>query len=289
MNRRALLLASAAIAAAIPGRISATEAPVRLGVIGISFHAVVGAVVQRVLERLGHAVTVSNAAHDAMFDRLGRGEVDLLAAAWMPGTHSHLFTPIADRIAPVATLYRDALLYWSVPAYVPDSAVASVEDLLKPDVAARMAKTIRSIGPSAGLSVRSLRMVPEYGLVAAGYTVVPGETAEWVNTFREAYAAERWMVMPLWQPHFLNSTHRVRILRDPKGVMGTADEAVLVANRGFQGRLPPRTQQALAAIEIGLDGVTAMDLAVNTRGLTPLAAADEWMAAEASRVARWLA
>lgn len=288
MLRRSMLVAAAAIAATQSGKAFATEPPIRLGVIGISFHAVAGAVVQRVLERLGHRVEVSNAPHDAMFDRLGRGDVDLLAAAWMPGTHSHLFSPIAEAIAPVATLYDNALLYWAVPAYVPADVVASVEDLTEPDVAGRMDRTIRSIGPSAGLSIRSLRMVQAYGLAAAGYTVVPGETAEWLGTFRSAYAAERWIVMPLWQPHFLNRTHQMRILRDPMGVMGTPDKAILVANRGFAGRLPQRTQRALAAIDIGLDGITEMDLAVNTRGLTALAAADAWMAAEGTRVSRWL-
>jgi glycine betaine/proline transport system substrate-binding protein len=263
--------------------------PITLGVINISFHGVVGAVVQEVLERLGHNVQVVNAPHDQMFQRLGAGEVDLLAAAWMPGTHSHLFNPIQDRLERLATVYREGLLYWTVPAYVPPSAVSSIEDLLKPDVAARMDKTIRSIGPSAGLSVRSMRMVPEYGLDRAGYSVVPGDTSEWVRNFREAYQAQRWIAMPLWQPHFLNRTHQVRILADPKRVMGTADDAVLVASRTFVGRVPARTVNALRAIDIGLDGVTAMDLAVNVEGRSLRQAAQEWMAANSRKVAAWTA
>lgn len=245
--------------------------------------------VQEVLERLGHTVEVVNAPHDVMFKRLGAGEVDLLATAWMPGTRSHLFNAIEDRLERVSSTYRNAQLYWAVPAYVPVEAVSSIEDLLKPDVAQRMDKTIRSIGPSAGLSVRSLRMIGEYGLDRAGYSVVPGETADWVRNFREAYEAQRWMVMPLWQPQFLNRTHDVRILRDPKGVMGSADDAILVATRVFMARVPARTAKALWRIDIGLDAVTEMDVAVNRDGLTVRQAAQSWMAANAKKIEAWLA
>lgn len=292
-DRRRFLLSLSASGAALALAPAFAQTPgggrIVLGAINISFHGVVGAVVQEVLEKLGHSVEVVNAPHDQMFQRLGAGEADLLAAAWMPGTHSHLFNPIQDRLERIATVYRNARLYWAVPAYVPQSAVASVEDLLKAEVAAKMDKTIRSIGPSAGLSVRSLKMVPEYDLDRAGYQVVPGDTAEWVRNFREAYQAQRWLVMPLWQPHFLNRTHQVRILADPRQVMGSADDAVLVASRAFVARIAPRTAAALRRIDIGLDGVTEMDLAVNVNGRSVRQAAQDWLAANAQKAAGWMA
>jgi glycine betaine/proline transport system substrate-binding protein len=261
---------------------------VRLGVIGISFHAIAGAVVQTVLERLGKQVTVQQAPHDEMFRRLGGGEVDLLVAAWMPGTHRHLFEPFADRLAPLATLYRNAQLYWTVPDYVPAELVSSVDDLVRPEVMTRMDRTIRSIGPSAGLSVRSATMLSAYGLDVAGYRVEPGETSLWLKNFRAAHAARQWLVMPLWQPHFLNQTHQLRRLKDPQGVMGSADDAVIIANTVFARSLDPRSARVLAAIDIGLDGITEMDVAVNVGGLTPAEAAVHWLGAEDKRVAEWL-
>jgi ABC-type proline/glycine betaine transport system substrate-binding protein len=152
------------------------------------------------------AAKLVNAPHDQMFQRLAVGEGDLLAAAWLPGTHSHLFNPIQDRL--------DA----SLP-----------------------------------------------------------------------FIATRWMVMPLWQRHFLNRTHQVRILADPKQVMGSADDAVLVASRAFVGRIPPRTAAILRRIDIGLDGVTEMDLAVNVSGRCVRQAAQDWLAANVQKVAAWMA
>jgi glycine betaine/proline transport system substrate-binding protein len=152
-----------------------------------------------------------------------------------------------------------------------------------------MDKSIRSIGPTAGLSLRSLQAVEAYGLAAAGYRVLPGETEDWVRGFREAYAAQRWIVMPLWQPHFLNRTHELRMLRDPLRALGGADDAVIVANRESFGGLPARMRRALQAVAIGLDGVTEMDLAVNLRGISPRQAAAEWMEANRQRVQEWTA
>lgn len=258
-----------------------------LGTIGLSFHAVVGAVAHETLDRLGHPVDLRTAPHEEMFPLLARGEVDLLATAWLPYAHSHLFDQYQDRALRLATVYSDARLYWAVPAYVPVEAVRTIDDLKKPDVLARMDKTIRGIGPGAGLMVRSARLMPEYGLIDAGYTLVPGPAADWIANFRAANAETRWMVMPLWQPHFLNRAYQVRIIEEPRGILGGADEAVLVAARGFPGKVPARTVDTLRRIAVGLDGVTEMDYAVNVEGRTPREAARAWMERNAAAVRSW--
>jgi glycine betaine/proline transport system substrate-binding protein len=288
--RRLFLASSLAVGLAATATAPQTATPpVRLGVIGISFHAVAGAVVQAMLERLGHTVAVKQAPHDEMFRRLGAGEVDLLAAAWLPGTHRHLSDRLADRVAPIATLCRDARLDWTVPDCVPADVVASVAGLARTDVAVRMTPLNRLIGPSAGLSVRSVRMLAAYGLDAAGYRLEPGDTAVWLDSLRAARDAGLWVVMPLWQPHFLNSTHALRCLAAPQGVMGGADDSGQVARTTFAAALERRTRDALVAIHIGRDAVTDMDLAVIADGQTPAQAAGAWMTTNADRVAGWLA
>lgn len=287
-TRRLLLKATAAsIPAVLALPAFASGAPIRLGVIGISFHGVVGAVVHNLLEDMGHTVQITNAPHDQMFAALGRGEVDMLITAWMPGTHSHLFAPLANRIEPLGVAYSDALLYWAVPSYVPAAEVSSIEDLTKPAVAGQMRKVIRSIGPSSGLSVRSARAVEVYGLGKAGYSLATGDTEGWLSTFKTAYDSRQWVVMPLWQPQFLNKTHDVRRLSDPKQVLGSADDAVIVASKAYLAKAPPQTVAALKKISIGLDGVTAMDMDTNIGGMTLRDAARRWMQANPRVVNGW--
>lgn len=290
MQRRSWLQQAGAWAAgtaAITARANPSNPPpVVLGVIGISFHAVVGAVIKQLLEGLGQVTRVVNAPHDEMFRRLGAGEVDLLVTAWMPDTHAHLFNPLGGRIERIAAVYRDARLFWAVPAYV-DGSVASIADLSRPDVIARMDKTIMSIGPSAGLSVQSGAALVRYGLDAVGYRLRPGATDAWVSNFREGVRAQRWLVMPLWQPQFLNRTHDIRELADPLGAMGGRDEAVVVASRAFLERANTRVLSAVQRVDIGVDGVTDMDLAVNVDGLSADAAAAAWMSRHAQKVRSW--
>lgn len=286
-RRHAMLAIGAAAQLALP-LARATARPIRLGVIGLSFHGVVGGLAQEVLAAQGLASEVSNAAHDRMFEALGREEVDLLVTAWMPGTHAHLYRPIADRLVTLGTAYRDARLFWTVPEYVPAEQVASMADLARPEVAARMHKTIRSIGPSAGLSVRSGLAMRDYALDAAGYQLVTGDAALWVQQFRELHDRSAWQVMPLWQPHFLNGTHRMRVLQDPKSSLGAPDDAVIVASQAFMKSAPAAALGSLRRLAVDIEAVTAMDLQVNLQGLTPRQAARAWLDARPAVLAGWI-
>jgi len=179
--------------------------------VGLSFYAVVGGVVQELLEREGYTVAVVHGAHAGIFPRLGAGEVDILAAAWLP--HGH------------ATLY---------------SAVEKV----------------------------TIRIAPLF-------------------IFREAIEAKRYIVFPLWQPHWVNTGYRVRRLADPYKAYGEPDTAYLLGHRSLRDKLPPGVIRRLSNIRLSIDDVTEMDRMVNVDGLTPRAAAQRWMAENASVVHGW--
>ncbi len=279
-----MLVAAALLTAAAP---ALAQDKVVLGRIGLSFYAVTGEVVQAVLERLGHQVELKEGTHDIIFPLLAKGEVDLLNAAWLPNAHRVYWERHGQELAELGTLYEGAQLYWTVPAYVPAGAVRAPADLAKPEVAAKMDKTIRSIGAGAGITINSKKAVTEYGLDAAGYSVVAGMPKEWVDNFAAAHAASRWLVMPLWRPQYLNKAYALRVLEDPKGALGPADRAVLVVNRAARDRLPKRTLEVLAKVRIPVDDVTAMDYAVNVEKKSPAEAAKAWMGANAATVEGW--
>ncbi|HEX9181160.1 MAG TPA: glycine betaine ABC transporter substrate-binding protein [Burkholderiales bacterium] len=282
--RRLFLTSLFAAAAATP---ALAQEKVVLGRISLSFYAVTGEVVQAVLERLGHKVEVKEGTHDVIFPLLAKGEVDLLNAAWLPNAHRVYWERHQQDLAELGTLYEGAQLFWAVPAYVPPDAVRSAADLAKPEVSAKVDKTIRSIGAGAGITINSKKAVTEYGLDAAGYGVVAGTPKEWVDNFAAAHAAQRWLVMPLWRPQYLNKAYALRMLADPKGALGPADRAVLLGNKAARDRLPKRTLEVLARIRIPVDDVTAMDYVVNVEKKSPADAAKAWMGANAAMVDGW--
>jgi len=288
LNRRRLLLAAAA---AFTGGVRAQDAalrPVTLGQVSLSFYAVTGAVVQHVLERLGHQVDVRTGAHDEMFPLLGRGEIDLMAAAWLPEGHAAYWARYGAAATEVARLYTGARFFWAVPDYVPRDAVASIADLARPEVARRMTLQIQGIGPAAAITTVSQAAVRGYGLDALGYALRPGTPAEWTGAYDAAVREQRWMVFPTWAPQYLNRDGKLRPLDDPKRILGSVNHAALVAPVARLQALPTATRAVLSRIDLGLEGVTEMDWMVNVEKMTPRDAAATWMRANQVRVEGWL-
>jgi ABC-type proline/glycine betaine transport system substrate-binding protein len=120
----------------------------------------------------------------------------------LPGRR--LLNPYGDRAEAIAVLYEGARFDWMVPAYVPENAVASVEDLTKPDVLARIEHRIQGTGRDSGNMMLSAEVVKAYGLDTAGYELVPGTLKEFHAAYDRALAQGKWFIMPLWTPHYIN-------------------------------------------------------------------------------------
>ncbi|MBX5088372.1 glycine/betaine ABC transporter substrate-binding protein [Rhizobium lentis] len=253
----------------------------------LSFYAVTGAVVAEVLRRLGHSVKVRVGPHEKMFPMLAAGEIDLMAAAWLPEGHAQYWSQYGDAATQVATLYGDARFFWAVPSYVPADEVASIADLAKPSVASRMTRNIQGIGAGAAISRLSEQVLDLYQLRASGYSFRPGSQSDWISAYKQAVAERRWVIFPTWAPQYLNEGQLLRPLADPKRTLGGANNAVLVAPTEKFNDLPARTRLVLSRIEIGIDGVTAMDRMVNAEGLTPEDSARLWLGLNDQKVNSW--
>lgn len=289
IGRRSLLMMGAAAAVGVSAPSSALDNQlVTLGQVSLSFYAVTGALVQEILERLGHRVEVRQGLHEEIFPLLGAAAVDVMAAAWLPEGHAAYWRRYGAQATEVATLYEGARFFWAVPRYVPRDEVASIADLARPSVAGRMTRLIQSVGSGATITTVSLQAVAEYGLAPWGYRVRPGTPAEWTAAYAAAVGERRWVVFPTWTPQFLNRGGDLRPLDDPRGVLGGLNRGVLVAPRTRFQTLPERTRLALSRIAPGLDGVTEMDWAVNVDKQTPRDAARAWIRANEARVAAWI-
>jgi glycine betaine/proline transport system substrate-binding protein len=258
-----------------------------LGQVNLSFYAVVGGVVQELLEREGYGVEIVEGPHAKMFPRLGAGEVDILAAAWLPRGHAGLFASVEDVTFRIAPLYEDARFFWVVPAYVPESTLSSVTDLVRPDVQQRVSKRIVSLPAETGLTISARRVVDAYNLGEAGYEVVAAPPTQWFGTFREGIEKNGWVVFPLWQPHWVNAAYDVRRLDDPKGAYGEPDTAYLLGHRSLRHKVPSGMIGLLSNIRLPIDAVTEMDRMVNVDGLSSRDAARRWMEENADAVRSW--
>jgi glycine betaine/proline transport system substrate-binding protein len=261
---------------------------VALGHVDLSFYEVTASLVQQVLERMGYNVGVKKGSHAEIYPLLGKGEVDLFVAAWLPNAHAAYWEEYKDSTVKVVALYDNAKLFWAVPDYIPAGDVGSVADLRKPEVAARMQKEVRGPGADSGLMIGSKKVFAEYGLEEPGYKLMPGKAADWIANFNENVAAKRWFVMPLWQPQYLNKAHKLRILDEPKQLLGGSDTAWLVAHKDLRSKVDAKTWKALQRMSLSVRAVTEMDAMVNVQKMSPRDAARNWMAAHADTVSYWI-
>jgi glycine betaine/proline transport system substrate-binding protein len=260
-----------------------------LGQISLSFYGVTGAVVRQVLERLGHTVEIVQGTHGQIFPRLGAGEVDLLVAAWLPYGHATYWERYGSQAESIAVLYEGARFAWMVPTYVPADLVAQIDDLKKPEVLARMETTIQGTGRDSGNMMVSAEVMQAYGLEQAGYRLVPGTLPEFYGRYDRAVAAQRWFVMPLWFPNFINRVGNMRPIAEPRQLLGQANDGTLVASRAWVQQAPEGTLRVLRRMHLGTDAVEEMDYAVNRGGKSLDQAARAWMQRNQTEVDAWFA
>lgn len=212
------------------------------------------------------------APHEAAFCLLQSGAADVLCAAWLPGSHGTYFESITDEFEKVAVLYTPYAL-WGVPAYVPADVVSQVADLTRTEVAANMTKLIQGIGPGAGISRFSREIFDTYKLETYGYRFENGTLDECVNSFDQAVAERRWVVLPLWQPQYLHYEYEIRELAEPYGLLRGADEATLIMRKTLLASLPKTVIDALRGLTLGNAKVTELDHMISRRAVPPLQAA----------------
>lgn len=263
-------------------------ATIVIGHVNLSFYEATAALFKHALERSGYNVVLKNGPHSVMYPYLADGEFDLFVAAWLPNTHQQYWEEYGENLSLVTPLYSDAKLFWAVPDYVPASAVKSVADLAKPEVAAKMQKTIRGPGADSGLMMRSKTLMAEYALPDAGYELAPGKAQDWIAYFDENIEAQNWFVMPLWQPQYLNKVAKLRILEEPRNILGEADTAWLVAHKSAKRKIATHIYEILERMELTVKWVTELDYMISVEKLPPDVAARVWMSRHPYTVEYWI-
>ncbi|MCB4752952.1 MAG: glycine betaine ABC transporter substrate-binding protein [Sulfurovum sp.] len=173
-------------------------------------------------------------------------------------------------------MHYEPYALWGVPEYVSDKLV-SVEDLCKPEILDKMVMMIQGIGLGAGITRFSMEMMKQYGLENAGYRFYRGTQEECIAVFEGAVKEKKWVVVPLWHPQFLHDIYKIRELKDPKGLLGGRDRAVLLANTEHLHALFSKEEiVVLDNIKMTNAIISHLDYQINRDDKTPYQAAKEW-------------
>lgn len=251
---------------------------ITMGVTDLSFHRTTASLVANVLKALGFEVELIFSPHQENFEKLKTGEVDMLSSAWLPSSHG-IYKAGVEEVEPLIELglHYEPYALWGVPNYVPKEAVSEVADLLKPEVAKRMKAQIQGINPGAGITRFSIQMMKEYGLSDSGYEFFTGSEGDCFDAFESAVANKEWVVVPLWKPQFLHYRYDIREIKEPKGLLGIVDRAVLLLRNDKKSLFSEEQLQKLDSLRFSNDIIAELDYKVCREGKSQDAVTHAWL------------
>jgi len=234
MDRRhtcVIVLALALVLASAPSR-AARDETITIGWASWASNEITARIARRVLEeRLGVSVELKNVDVAPMYRGVAAGFLDVMLAGWLPTAHAQYADEVGDRMVNLGILYEHARMGWVVPAYIPESRLASMADLADPDVRERLGGRIVGIEPGAGMTRISRRAIDVYGL--EGYRLEIASSAGMVAALAEAIERREWIVVNGWNPHWMWGRWKLRYLQDPEGLFGRIERVHVLARPRF--------------------------------------------------------
>ncbi|TDX99978.1 glycine betaine ABC transporter substrate-binding protein [Thiohalophilus thiocyanatoxydans] len=171
------------------------------------------------------------------YQAVADGDLDLMLMGWLPQTHRNYWEKVQHRVTNLGPIYTGRL-GWVVPDYVPESELASLEDLRQDEVAKRLNRRIQGIDPGSGLMQSSEQAVKAYQLDDQ-YQLVAASGAAMTAVLDRAYRNQEWVVVTAWQPHWIFASYELRFLQDPRQILGGRERIHAIARQGFQQDYPP--------------------------------------------------
>jgi len=207
-------------------------------------------------DELGTEVELVQSDVAPLYQGVSRGDLDAMMMAWLPQTHADYYEKVKDKVETLGTVYDGAKLGWVVPAYIPESEIASIEDLKKPEVQKKLSGIVQGIDPGAGLTRLSEKAVKDYGL--DDYKLQISSEAGMLTTVDRAMRSEKWFVATSWSPHWMFGKYKLRYLTDPKKSLGEAEHVDVLARKDFTTENPKvagflsRMKLPIADLEAGM-------------------------------------
>jgi glycine betaine/proline transport system substrate-binding protein len=234
-------------------------------------------------DRLGTPVDLIQTDVAPLYQGIARGDVDAMLMCWLPQTHADYWKRVEDKVEQLGTLYSGAKLGWVVPAYVPESEIASIADLAKPEVRRKLSGRVQGIEPGAGLTRLSQEALKAYDL---NYTLQESSEAAMLSMVDRATRNNRWVVATAWSPHWMFGKYELRYLADAKAALGGEERVHALGRRGL-GKDRPKVAAFLSRLNVPLDDLQVAMLVAQEKDYDTAVA--QYLSRHAERVNGWFA
>lgn len=278
-------LAAGIAASTFGAALAEDKAPVKIGWAAWSDAEFVTKLAAKLIkDELGREVELVQTDVAPLYQGVARGDLDAMMMAWLPETHADYYARVKDKVTTLGTAYDGAKLGWVVPKYIPEDAIASIEDLKKDDVKEKLKGRVEGIDPGAGLTRLSEEAVKDYAL--DGYKLQISSEAGMLTTVDRAMRKEEWFVATSWSPHWMFGKYELRYIDDPKGALGNAEHVDILARKDFE-KDNPEVAGFLSRMKLPIGDLEAAMFAAQETSYEE--AVDKYIADHPEQIKAWLA
>lgn len=286
MKKTLKLLAMVAVMAMLAGTLfgcgqaaqEETKGKVTLGYVQWDSEIASTHVIKQVLEDAGFEVEAIAVDAGPMWTGIGQGSFDAIVSAWLPGTHADYYAAVQDKVDNLGPNLNGAKIGLVVPTYV---EIDSIEQLN--DVKEQFKGQLTGIEPGAGIMKATEDVISDYDL---DYELRASSSAAMAASLKRAVDNEEWIAVTGWTPHWKFAQWDLKYLDDPKNIYGGEEHIATIVHKGFADE-NPEAFQIIDNFYWEPADMEAVMLATQG-GLTPEAAAAQWVAENQDKVANWL-
>lgn len=228
-------------------------------------------------DKLGYEVEMTLADVAPIFTSLSSGNTDVFLDTWLPVTHGDYMVKYGDDMDDMGVTYENAQIGLVVPSYV---EIDSIDEMnANKD---KFEGRIIGIDSGAGIMTATEKAIAEYEL---DYELVNGSGPAMTSALKKAIDNNEAVAVTGWTPHWMFSNWDLKILEDPKGVYGEAEEIHTYSRKGFAEDMP---EVAEFFTNFVFTDAILSDLMGALNDGDPLDKAREWMNANEDIVNNWL-
>jgi glycine betaine/proline transport system substrate-binding protein len=279
-----------AVAAAPTGPDSASCRTVRFSDVGWTDVTATTALASTLLQQLGYTPQVTVLSVPVTFASLQNKDIDVFLGNWMPAQDADRSKYIADgSIVEVGANLTGAKYTLAVPAYTYDAGLHDFADIQH--FAGPLNHSIYGIEPGNDGNRHVLEMLKQNFDNLGSFKLVESSEQGMLAQVERAVRAKEPIVFLAWEPHPMNMRFELRYLSGGDTVFGPnfgGATIYTVVRKGYLDECP-NVGHFVQNLKFTLRGESEMMGAILDGHEQPQIAAEEWLKANPTVVARWLA
>ncbi|MDD3569514.1 MAG: glycine betaine ABC transporter substrate-binding protein [Lachnospiraceae bacterium] len=214
-----------------------------------------------------------------IFTSLASGNTDVFLDTWLPVTHADYLEKYGDDIVDLGVSYENALIGIVVPSYVDINSIDELND--NKDL---FDGKIIGIDSGAGIMNATEKTIDEYNL---DFELVSGSGPAMTASLKKAIDNNEAIAVTGWTPHWMFSRWDLKVLEDPKGIYGDAENIHIYSRKGFEEDAP-EVAALLKNFKFSDEVLSDLMGAIEDSDKDPLDVAKDWVSTHEEQVNAWL-